>query len=269
MRGERALVRKPSAGPHCLLLLAMMWFSVPTSSSSVTAQETNPVPQTRWERSTGQPPMTVFGAVYSTESGLPVEGAAVILGDTREGAVTDSLGRFGFRASSSGSFPLRVLRIGYEELILPIEVETTGAVAVELGIEPTHIPLCPLVVCAAPFGCDAVEVWVRDVLTGIAPIGPITLRVSNPGATDSVTVRSVSDSTELHIGLVFQHQFGPFTAEVSAPGYATWQSPLMDDDECGKLGRKRFRLWLFPRGDSRHFSDKNTSYDANRVGHGP
>ena len=83
-----------------LIILTIVSVGGSLSSVPLEGQETHPVPQTRWEKSTHQRPGTVFGAVYDVESGLPLRGAVVILGDEGEGAVTDSLGRFRFRARS-------------------------------------------------------------------------------------------------------------------------------------------------------------------------
>jgi len=66
--------------------------------------------------------MKVSGTIKDYR-GKPVAGASITIKDSYDGATTDSLGRFQFRASEKGSHQLVFSSVGYKELIQEVMVE--------------------------------------------------------------------------------------------------------------------------------------------------
>ncbi|MEX0945459.1 MAG: carboxypeptidase-like regulatory domain-containing protein [Balneolaceae bacterium] len=69
---------------------------------------------------------TVTGTVIDDESSLPLISAAIYLSGTTIGIASDSDGRFTLNNVPPGIYELVVRYVGYEQLILPFEIEAGG-----------------------------------------------------------------------------------------------------------------------------------------------
>ncbi|MDZ7779988.1 MAG: carboxypeptidase regulatory-like domain-containing protein [Gemmatimonadota bacterium] len=64
----------------------------------------------------------LIGSVVDEESGEPIEGATVVLSDSRSGVLTEEDGRFSIEGVSEGDVTVRIERDGYSTLVETLEV---------------------------------------------------------------------------------------------------------------------------------------------------
>lgn len=100
----------------------------------------------------------VRGAVRTAGSGAPVENALVLLLDEHgarlTATLTDSAGRFAFRAAAAGRFALSAERIGYKNVITePFAVGVGETVERELAAPAVPIALAAITVLGRDRGC--------------------------------------------------------------------------------------------------------------------
>ena len=79
---------------------------------------------------------TLTGTVADGESGVPVLGAAVGLGDSRRVVLTDDLGKFSLSGLRSGLAVITVSRLGYADLAWEGEIRPGGTLNLELTPKP-------------------------------------------------------------------------------------------------------------------------------------
>lgn len=110
----------------------------------------------------------VVGVLRDSESGEPVTGAVVRLGDDGADTVTDDAGRFVIVTSDDGPLVIEVEHIGYGTQREPIELSFGNEVQLEVTLAPTAIVLDRIEAVG-----NARELWDRraspervDMLTG-------------------------------------------------------------------------------------------------------
>ena len=217
-----------------------------TATAGQNREELAPV---RFGESRAVPALVVAGVAYDADTGAPIQAAQINIRGTQTGALTDRLGRFRLRVPSGGTLPLVVQLIGYDAREATIPVYDDRGTLVEIGLRQHRVPMCGNVVCAGPFGCYAVEAIVRDVLTGVAPNGPVVMRVRGTTASDSTVVEGRAGEESVHLGAASGlADPGPYEVEVMAEGYAPWRARGVRRDECSRVESNPLRIWLFPEG---------------------
>lgn len=99
----------------------------------------------------------IVGHVRNAESHLPVRDALVVLGELERGARTDSLGRYELKDVPPGPQHLRVSRVGYAPRTLHALVPRTGALELNVDLEPR------------PFRVEPIEVHAPLAARGLEP----------------------------------------------------------------------------------------------------
>jgi len=91
---------------------------------------------------------TLTGTVFSSDSGKPVEGVAVLLLSLGQTAISNVKGNFTFPSLPPAEYEIQLNRLGYAEATSRVEVESRKTVhtRVEMTFEP--VPLDPLTVTA-------------------------------------------------------------------------------------------------------------------------
>jgi len=89
---------------------------------------------------------TIQGQLLHRESGLPIEGALVLLlneaGSELDGFLTNDAGRFRVRTPGPGAYTLRAIRIGYETVVSgPIQLSGSEITGIRLLTAEQPIPL--------------------------------------------------------------------------------------------------------------------------------
>jgi hypothetical protein len=79
-------------------------------------------------------PMLLRGTVHTVD-GAPVVGANVFLVETRDGALSDSAGRFTVRTTHLGAATLFVRRIGYNALQRPLDLPMAADAPLDLALD--------------------------------------------------------------------------------------------------------------------------------------
>ena len=91
---------------------------------------------------------TVTGKVTDAAGGAPLEAARVVLSGTSRIETTDREGRFSFRAVSPGTYPLRVLRVGYRPATDTVTVADGGTATADITMEAAPVQLDEIVTTA-------------------------------------------------------------------------------------------------------------------------
>jgi len=190
-------------------------------------------------------PHSLVGVVFDVDSGDPLAGAIVRLVGSERATSSDSLGRFSLNLGGPGQFEIEVLFIGYQQSTIPVEVDSLESVALTVGLAPRPVEMCATLACTGPYGCDHVVVKVRDVLTGAAPKGEVTLQVSGADTVLAVSSLAGDGLGPLELGMEVRPHTPPWVAEVAAPGYRTWRSRQLRGP-CGHVGQNEFFVWLVP-----------------------
>lgn len=231
--------------------LMVVWQAVTVAlaigPTATVGQDREDITALRFAESEAVPALVIAGVAYDADTGAPIEAAQVYIRGTQAGALTDKLGRFRFPVPSAGTLPLVVQSIGYDTREARIPAHTDRGTLVEIGLRQQRVPMCGLIVCAGPFGCNAVEAIVRDVLTGVAPKGRVVMHVRGATASDSTVVESRAGDESVHLGAASGlADPGPYEVEVTAEGYAPWRARDIRRDECNRVESNPLRIWLFP-----------------------
>jgi hypothetical protein len=246
-------------GCHGLLRSLKIWalfagaLLAGADAPNLSAQEAGASTSLQLKNTDAFPAGTIVGVVYDVESGIGVKDAQVFIDEPQIGALTDSLGRFTLRGAKPGSSTLVIQLIGYTKIQTTIELEAGRALAVTAGITEVGIPVCGNLVCLGPFGCYSIEVVVRDLVTGVAPLTEVTLRVRGSVASDSMSLSANPGQAFLHLGaggnMVYtgpDNDRGPYEVEVTAPGYERWRKSDVRRDVCKLVLGNPLRVWLIP-----------------------
>jgi hypothetical protein len=210
------------------------------------------------------PPGELAGVVVDAETGRPLP--LVQLGIIAPGdpVMTDSSGRFVLRLPNV-PVSVRVRRIGYEALTIPVTPREDSGSAAVFAIHPAPVTLCQVTVgggmgvILGPNGRrtylpprverhPGVVVTVRDALTGRAPPGVIAVSVRDSTFSDSVVARS--DSDDRAVATAALDRSGRYDVTVRSDGYREWTGSASTRiaSECGgELIPAVFHVWLIPR----------------------
>jgi TonB-dependent SusC/RagA subfamily outer membrane receptor len=88
------------------------------------------------------------GAVLERASGVPVEGATLVLDGTGRRAFTDARGRFDFQSVPAGDWTLRVERLGFHDASVTVQLRTGAVTDVEIHLDARPLELDRLVATA-------------------------------------------------------------------------------------------------------------------------
>ena len=127
-RAGKGLARAAGSAvrPRChALFLAAAAIAAPFSLSGQDAEETTDI--------------TMEGEVLDVVSGVPVAVAIVAIPALNRSTVTDELGYFRMEDVPAGFYPIRVMRVGYENL--EAEVPINGQEVLALYLTPGPVPL--------------------------------------------------------------------------------------------------------------------------------
>lgn len=231
----------------------------------------------RWAPSSAVAPMVVRGIVIDVVTGEGLEAVQVYPSDGHVGALTDLEGRFELVMPDSGRYELVADRIGFSRTADTIVVRADGGIFAQFAMTQIPLSVCGLIVCAWP-GCESgVRVEVRDLDTGRAPAGEVTLTVSSEGQTRSTRglapardtaylqsrfttpeYQEVFDSAaaampvRLHTGGDVD-TYGPFEVSVSSSQYHDWTASnvWLSDRACLPRVSPLLRVWLLPSDGAR------------------
>jgi TonB-dependent starch-binding outer membrane protein SusC len=159
----------------------------------------------------------VAGRVVDRTSNLPISDANVVVVGTQRGARTNEQGRYRITNVPTGTYLVRVSRLGYAAASQSVTVPNTGEIAVDFQISPTAVTIDQVVVTAtggeerkretgnavstvqpAPQQL-AVSTTVADVLAGQAPGVDVSFSGGTTGQATRIRIRganSVSLSNE-------------------------------------------------------------------------
>ncbi len=91
---------------------------------------------------------TISVRVTEAAGGRPLDQAQVVIVGTTLGGLTNSDGRFTFRAVTPGNVTVRVLRVGYSEQKKPVTVAAGQAASLEFALTEVALTLAPVVTTA-------------------------------------------------------------------------------------------------------------------------
>lgn len=91
----------------------------------------------------------IRGIVLDAETNQPLEGAQIYLHDTRQGAISSSLGKFSFDNLPEGEISFTIRYISYETKTLAVTIPASGTVEVNTRLTPGEILLNEVVIAAA------------------------------------------------------------------------------------------------------------------------
>ena len=92
------------------------------------------------------PTVRVSGTVTDRGTGAPIAAATVIIVGTKIGGQTDDLGRFTLMGVTTGAHDLRVIRLGYAPLVMPLQVVAGTPMNVDAKMQVTTTRLTEMVV---------------------------------------------------------------------------------------------------------------------------
>jgi hypothetical protein len=85
-------------------------------------------------------PVTVTGVVVEAETGSPIPGAAILLGDRGNAVLTDRQGRFSARGVHPGAHSVKVVQLGYDTLFTEVQVSAEPA-PITIALTPNPVVL--------------------------------------------------------------------------------------------------------------------------------
>src|SRR5688572_3399918 len=88
------------------------------------------------ERAAAQTPGEIAGIAVAADS-TPVAGADVGLIGTSFATTTDASGQFRFRRIEPGAYRVRVSRLGYQTVVLPVSLHAGETASVRIALIPT------------------------------------------------------------------------------------------------------------------------------------
>lgn len=103
------------------------------------AQRATPTPLSPQITPSQPAAVVVRGRVLDQATGQPVPGATVLFPDLRQGAATDSTGRFAFTRLPRGRFLVQVRSLGYATLVRPVDTDAAQELTVQLVPAATEI----------------------------------------------------------------------------------------------------------------------------------
>jgi TonB-linked SusC/RagA family outer membrane protein len=91
---------------------------------------------------------TITGRVTDRSTGTPLPGAQVIVVGTERGTRTDEAGQYRLTSIPQGTTRVRALRVGYEALLVTVEVSSGGTATADFALQATVARLDAVVVTA-------------------------------------------------------------------------------------------------------------------------
>ena len=208
-------------------------------------------PQVAWtqgpEASTNVPPGELAGLVVDAATGEPLTFGQVYLDPlpaTR--VVTDSSGRFRLPLPDTPT-RVRVGRIGFRTESATLHPKSDSGYAVVFALRPVAVVLCR-VFAGGYVPLQAVQVRIRDAMSGDAPIVPVAVTVRDGAFRDSIPARV--DSHGRLVANAAPDRPGRYDVTVRAPGYRDWfgQAATRPVPGCtSDLEPAVFQVWLIRR----------------------
>ena len=238
-------------GP-AVVAFGLLSMSGACEGAAAQADAPNPNQGLRAQLSDDLQPLTLAGIVFDASTGAPLQAAQVYLEDTDVGALSNQNGAFRLTAPNAGVFQLRIDLIGYRSETLAVEIDDSGGAVLQAGLTFSPIPLCGLMVCAAP-GCPtgAIRTQIRDLATGSAPDVPVRLEARS--AFDTLSVMSEpAGGDSLSLDLSFREPLGamgPFELVVTSPEHVPWRIDdlWLEEQPCGWPASGLLFVWLVGR----------------------
>lgn len=239
-RGER--VRTPIVRIGCTAVLGLLHVSPSASAQDV--HPSYPEAGVRAVSTSLLPPRELRGVVIDAMTGDLLPGAPVYLDGLGVGVLSDSLGRFRFSSPQEGKVRLSADYIGRESVSQTLDLPSDRGTAVQIGLLNSGPAFCQRIVV---YKEDRVDVKVRDVLSGEAPQTELRLTVFRDGRESSSS--SDTHAAADHALLGVETGKGPFTVEVSAPGYSVWRIEGIEkeNDRCSGVIARPLQVWLLPQ----------------------
>lgn len=138
--------------------------------------------------------------VAVTDDSTPVAGAEVGLVGTSFATTTDASGLFRFRRVEPGAYRVRVSRLGYQTVTLPVSLHSGETATLRIALVPTAVEVAAVTVIGSQRDLDEVRDRLRLVPGGVALVQPEQLRESRQA--------NLSDALRLTPGVFVQPRFG-------------------------------------------------------------
>lgn len=151
------------------------------------------------QRATAQSPGDITGIAVMKDS-TPIAGADVGLIGTSFTTTTDATGQFRFRRIDPGAYRLRISRLGYQTVTLPVSLHSAETATVRVTLLPTALEVAAVTVIGSQRDLDEVRDRLRLVPGGVALVQPEQLRETRQA--------NLSDALRLTPGVFVQPRFG-------------------------------------------------------------
>lgn len=173
-----------------------------------------------------QPKQSVIGVVRTGDSGRPLPGAEVVIGDRK--TTTNERGAFRLEGQAPGQYPLTVRLIGYRPLRARVSVVAEGPTELDLRLDPMPVMLPTLVAEASRPGIYGV----------VADSALHALREVKVAVIGFMGGEALTDSAG---GFAFpKANDGTYMIQVSKPGYG--ERRISVEVQKGKGREVSFRL---------------------------
>lgn len=146
-----------------------------------------------------QAPGEISGIVVESDS-MPVAGVDVGLVGTSLATTTDATGQFRFRRMDPGAYRVRVSRLGYRTVTIPVSLHSSETATLRVALERTAVEVAAVTVIGTQRDLDETRDRLRLVPGAVALVSPEQLRQSRQA--------NLSDVLRLTPGVFVQPRFG-------------------------------------------------------------
>jgi hypothetical protein len=184
------------------------------------------------------------GIVVNATNGEPLRRAAVFFPELELGVHTDSAGRFLLSDIPRGEYGLRAKLFGFASEDVRLRLNPDSGYAARIALTPEPVEICILYVSAPP----GISVTVKDVATGRAPRGAVSLVVRDGPYRDSTLVEPDDVPDDRVIIGAAPSRPGTYDVKVAAHGYRPWRAMGVTVPPPGKCSfqTRDLKVWLLP-----------------------
>jgi iron complex outermembrane receptor protein len=151
------------------------------------------------QRAVAQTPGEITGLVVAADS-APVSGADVGFVGTTLATTTDATGRFRVTRVQPGAYQVRVMRLGYQTVTVPVSVHSAETVTVHVVLARTALEVAAVTVIGTQRDLDEARDRLRLVPGAVALVSPEALRESRQA--------NLADALRFTPGVFVQSRFG-------------------------------------------------------------